>query len=180
MGLNRTHKRNRLLGYDYSQEGWYFVTICTHNREDFFGGIKNGQMVPSEAGKIAERCWREIPSHFPGVELDEFVVMPNHIHLIVSVGARHAWPPQKQEKPPYQRIPVVIGSFKSAVSKLAHSADPLGHFQWQRSYHDHIIRNDDSLNRIRIYIQNNPAQWEKGNDRNHLESHFQIIGKTPK
>lgn len=75
----------RLQSWDYSSPGSYFITICTHGREHFFGAIKNGKMILSEIGKIAERYWREIPDHFSTVRLDEFIVMPNHVHGIIII-----------------------------------------------------------------------------------------------
>ncbi len=88
-------KPNRLKEYDYSNCGWYYVTICTKNNVKHFGRIKNGEMFPNKLGKIAEKCWNEIPEHFPETELDEYVIMPNHIHGIIiidnlNVGTRHA------------------------------------------------------------------------------------------
>ena len=80
-----TIKSTRLEGYDYSQDGMYFVTICTKDREEFFGKIEDGEMVLSKIGKIAEKFWKEIPKHFPFVILDEFVIMPNHVHLIIEI-----------------------------------------------------------------------------------------------
>jgi len=85
MKLSRNRKRNRLKNYDYSNDGHYFVTICTKNRENFFGKIKDQKMFLNEIGKIAKICWLEIPKHFPNVILDEFVIMPNHIHGIIII-----------------------------------------------------------------------------------------------
>jgi REP element-mobilizing transposase RayT len=83
---NKHHRRSiRLRGYDYSQPGTYFITIVTHNRQCLFGEIINGAMVLNEAGFIARKCWLEIPSHFPHAQLDEFIVMPNHIHGIIVI-----------------------------------------------------------------------------------------------
>jgi len=81
-----TIKSARLSNYDYSQNGMYFVTICTKDKEYFFGEIKNGGMVLNDVGKMADKYWREIPVHFPFVKLDEFVVMPNHVHGIVEIS----------------------------------------------------------------------------------------------
>ncbi len=90
------HRRSiRLGGYDYSQPGAYFITLCTHNRQCLFGDVVNGKMVLNGYGKIVEHCWLEIPQHFEHVELDEYVVMPNHIHgiiIIKNVGAIHELP----------------------------------------------------------------------------------------
>ena len=76
----------RKMGYDYTSNGWYFVTVCIKNKEPFFGNIADGKMNLSEIGKIAEKYWREIPKHFPFTELNEFIVMPNHIHGIVGIN----------------------------------------------------------------------------------------------
>src|SRR6056297_3244370 len=83
------HRRSiRLKEYDYSRAGAYFVTICTQNRECLFGGIVNGEMVSNDAGRMVQTVWDEIPLHYPGIEIDAFVVMPNHIHgIVVIVGA---------------------------------------------------------------------------------------------
>ena len=84
---DRHHRRSiRLKGYDYTQAGAYFVTICTHERKCLFGDIVDGNMILNDAGRFAEKCWTEIPAHFPHVALDEFVIMPNHIHGILCIG----------------------------------------------------------------------------------------------
>lgn len=106
MPFNRDiHRRRsiRLPGYDYTSAGAYFITICTQNRQCLFGAIDNGQMRMNEAGRIAEQCWREIPAHFPHTELDELVVMPNHVHGIVwihggDVGAERFFAPTRHIK----------------------------------------------------------------------------------
>nr|WP_315862938.1 transposase [Thermosynechococcus sp. NK55a] len=97
----RHHRRSiRLKGYDYTQPGAYFITICTHDRACLFGEVVEGQMRLNEAGHIAQQCWTDIPNHFPHIQLDEFIIMPNHVHGILvivhhvhHVGARHAVPP---------------------------------------------------------------------------------------
>ena len=155
----RKRKTVRLKEYDYSQAGHYFVTVCAKGRVEWFGHVEDGKMVLNERGVTVERCWNEILRHFPDVDLDAFVVMPNHVHgviIINPVGNRHACSIQRQ----YQKLPVIMGSFKSAVSKWIHTAGPGNKgFQWQKSYHDHIIRNEESLQRVREYIANNPALW---------------------
>lgn len=96
MPLNRQRKPNRLSHYDYSQNGYYFITICTKNREDFFGQIQHATMQLNHLGEIAQTCWLNIPNHFPNTQIDEFIIMTNHVHGIViiqnpsSVGNRHA------------------------------------------------------------------------------------------
>jgi putative transposase len=105
------HRRTiRLQGYDYSQVGAYFITICTHNRECLFGTITDGEMILNEYGRIVQQCWLEIPDHFPHAELDGFMVMPNHVHGIVvitdRVGATHASPLHQM---PNHKTPLPIG-----------------------------------------------------------------------
>ncbi|HBY18700.1 MAG TPA: transposase [Candidatus Marinimicrobia bacterium] len=180
----------RLPGYDYSQPGAYFVTICTQNRECLFGEIVNGEMILNEYGNRVERCWVEIPHHFSHVALDEFVAMPNHVHGVIVivenvgarhvgaryvgaryVGARHAVPPHNSNqcieqfgKPVRGSIPTIIRSFKSAVTKQINEIRQTpGMPVWQRNYWEHIIRDEHELNRIRQYIRNNPMNW-KNND----------------
>jgi len=134
----------RLKGYDYASPGAYFVAICTKNREQSFGMIDGGKMHLSELGKIAESMWREIPYHFENTEIDEFVVMPNHVHGIIWTLNR-----------------AIIRSYKSAVKKWT-TAQGIP-FAWQSRYHDRIIRDDKSLRKIRLYISYNPVNWP--NDR---------------
>jgi len=178
------HRRSiRLKGYDYTRVGAYFVTIVTKNRVCLFGEMVNGEMVANEYGVIVRECWLAIPDHFPHAALDEFIVMPNHVHGIVvlnettTVGARHAVPlhnPTSQQreqfgKPVAGSIATIVRSFKSAVTKRIneHRGTP-GAPVWQRNYFEHIIRSEDSLNRIRKYIAGNPARW--GYDRENLFS----------
>ena len=130
-----------------------------------FGDVVNGRMVLNNSGRMVEKCWNDIPVHFPHVKSDEFVVMPNHVHGIVvidAVGARHAVPlPEQFGKPVSGSIPTVVRSFKSAVTKRINAVrgNP-GAKLWQRNYWEHIIRNESEWNRIREYIRNNPGTWE--------------------
>ena len=106
-------KSIRLKGHDYTQNGAYYVTICTHERKCLFGDIKDGSMALNECGKIADKCWNEIPAHFPHVDLDEYIVMPNHVHGIINivdnigVGANNYSPLQIK-----QTFPPVFNSFR--------------------------------------------------------------------
>ena len=130
----------------------------------FFGTIDDRTMILSETGIITEKLWQEIPAHFPFVKMDKFIIMPNHIHGIIIidnndylVGNRHAC--SSNEKRRYQKIPVIIGLFKSSVTRKINQVQNNCLFQWQKSYYDHIIRNENSLNDIRNYIMNNPLNW---------------------
>ncbi len=163
---NHRRRSIRLQGYDYSQAGAYFVTVCTQNRKCLFGAVIDGEMLLNDCGKIAAECLDEIPKHFPHVEMDEFVVMPNHVHLVVvivdgPVGATHASPlPQPPRGPQPRSIGSIIGSYKSAVTKRVNEIrDTRGAPIWQRNYYEHIIRDENELHRVRRYIESNPACW---------------------
>jgi len=107
--------------------------------------------------QIVQHCWNEIPNHFSNVELDEFIVMPNHIHgiVVIKVGDGHDRPLQNVRQ--QQTLPKVIGSLKSAISNRLHHC--ISDFHWQRSYYDHVIRDDKELNNIRKYVNENPIEW---------------------
>lgn len=177
----------RLQNWDYSWAGAYFITICTQNREHYFGEIKNEKMILSPIGVIADILWYEIPHHAKNVELEAFVVMPNHIHGILIINSNmdndnthivetgHALSlPQTPNKTSIQPITIgqqrfqnigknsissIIGSYKSAVTK--HALRLGFDFQWQTRFHDHIIRDDQSFQKISNYIENNIITWRE-------------------
>ncbi len=172
-------KSARLAGYDYRNEGLYFVTICTKNKFHYFGEIENGNLLLNEIGLIAHTYWADIPQHFNHVSLDEFVIMPDHMHGIICIEEKrkidrpsaetlHATSlPQLDNNqhfcnisPKPNSLSTIIRSFKSSVSKDARKINP--NFEWQSRFYDHIIRDVLSLDRIRNYILNNPANWDKG------------------
>ena len=165
----------RLKNWDYGNNGAYFITICTSNREYFFGEIvlvnDENEMQLNEIGKLAERFWAEIPNHFPFVELGNYVIMPNHIHGILIINKKNIVDDivetlhcnvstvnateaiNKKElmaeiSPKSGTISTIIRSYKSVVTKNAHfiHAD----FEWQTRFHDHIIRNSESFERMQI------------------------------
>jgi len=160
----RNRRSIRLLGYDYSQAGAYFITVCTQGRACLFGDVADGEMQLNDAARMVEQCWHDIPIHFPHVELDEFVIMPNHVHGILmvthDVGAKNVSPLQTPSKPrgTSKTIGSVVRGFKIGVTKWFRENTDV-QTVWQRNYYEHIIRNDESLNRIREYIVNNPLQW---------------------
>jgi putative transposase len=172
-GMGRHHRRSiRLEGYDYAQPGAYFITICTQDRVCLFGDIVDGVMRLNQTGEIVRQCWMAIPEHFPHAMLDEFVVMPNHVHGIIvvgempNVGATHASPlplapPRVRPHGPHrQSVGSIVGSFKSAATRRMNEyRGTSGTTVWQRNYYEHIIRTEDSLDRIRRYIAENPARW---------------------
>ena len=158
----------RLKKYDYAQPGAYFVTVVSQKRMNIFGEIVNGEMHLNQAGKIVEQTWLEIPKHFPNINVDIFIIMPNHIHGIIQimenahVGARHASPLQKPQngvKP--QSIGAIIGSFKSAVTRQLHQTRIINQENiWQRNYYEHIIRDEADTQQIADYIETNPINWQ--------------------
>lgn len=177
---DKHHRRSiRMRGYDYAQEGVYFVTVCAQDRQCLFGEIVDGEIRLNDAGRMVQAVWKELSIHYPGVEGDEFVVMPNHVHgLIVLVGAgpracpdvgpRRACPEkgQPQGVAPTLSLPDVLHRFKTLTTKrYADSVEQLGwipfhHRLWQRNYYEHVVRDEESLDRIRQYILDNPARWE--------------------
>ena len=172
----RQRKPNRLKNFDYSLSGYYYVTICTKNRQHYFGEILDNEMILNDYGKIVHKCCLEIPKHYQNVLLDEFVVMPNHIHGIIVifhhvVGTEYYSVPTRNGR--YGLLSKIIKSFKHVCSKTIRSKCNIHSFQWQRSFYDHIVRNEESLNKIRQYIRENPINWN--NDRNNSAKDVRII-----
>ena len=159
--MNKHSRRpNRLQDYDYSQTGYYLVTICARDRVNYFGGIEKGQMRLNEIGQIVTDCWWAIPEHFHNATLDEFVVMPNHIHgvvIIVGNADLRSLPHANRSK---MYLSKIVHGFKSSVTRTVRKRWGNHSFGWQKSFYDHVIRNDEDLYRVRAYIQNNPLDWE--------------------
>ena len=154
-----------MKGYDYSAVGAYFVTICSWNKRFLFGNILSGEMILNETGEVAHKCWKGIPQHFPHVMIDEYIIMPNHVHgiLVIKggiVGAKN-FSPSKIGAPrgTSKTIGSVIRGFKIGVTKWARQNTSVEHV-WQRNYYEHVIRNEEELNLVRKYIINNPKCWE--------------------
>lgn len=137
------------------------MTICTHNREEYFGEIRGGIMGLNKQGCITAKYWQEIPVHFKNVSLDEWVVMPNHVHgILVINNPNNVETIHELSLRRNMLIPKIIGRFKMQSSKQINIIDKsLGRSVWQRSYYDRIIRNDQELYLVRKYIQNNPLKW---------------------
>jgi len=153
---DKHHRRSiRLKGYDYAQAGAYFVTICTWQHQCLLGEVVDGEMQLNDYGKIAHAHWHNLLQHHQHLELDEFIVMPNHLHGILvltddTTGTkRHG-------------LPEILRGFKTfaarRINKIRHLA---GVSVWQRGYYEHIIRHERALRAIRQYIANNPLSWEK-------------------
>lgn len=162
----------RMQGYDYNQSGAYFVTICAQYRQCIFGQIIDGEMQLNGISEIVVEWWNRIPQHYPFVEIDDFVIMPNHIHGIISwnidVGTGSPRPkknpivgtgiPRPKDAPNLGKI---VGYFKYQSTKYINQLNNTpGKRIWQSRYHDHIIRDEPDLLRLREYIQNNPKKWE--------------------
>ncbi|GBD93135.1 hypothetical protein BMS3Abin05_00718 [bacterium BMS3Abin05] len=170
---NKHHRRSiRLKGYDYSQAGAYFITICTHNRDYLFGDVVNRQMVLNEWGEIIKIEWVKTSQLRANVKLDAFVIMPNHIHGIIVLNnmddcrdtARRvpttAKPHQTEQfgKPVSGSLPTIVRSYKSAVTKRINDLRQTpGAPVRRRNYYEPIIRNENELSKIREYILNNPC-----------------------
>ena len=179
------HRRSiRLQHYDYSQEGYYYITICTKDREHWFGKIFNKEIKLSGVGEIVKKSWIEIPKHFDNVFLDVYVVMPEHFHGIVVIENERNAPcrglinqtPTNQtstkwilQKNPKMVLGKIIRYFKAKTSFMIHKIG-YHNFAWQRNYYEHIIRNEKELYSKRKYIINNPLQW-KLDHKNFLTSH---------
>ncbi len=148
----------RLPGWDYGSNAAYFITICTQNRIQAFGEIANGQMNLTDVGQSAQNCWNAIPEHFPFVILDEFVVMPNHVHGIVVIDQQEPRPSDiNRFGPQSKNLASIVRGYKIGVTKFARQHQIP--FDWQPRYHDHVIRNAQELARIRKYIKENPQNW---------------------
>lgn len=160
------HRRSiRLRGYDYSKAGAYFVTLCTQHRKRLFGDIVNGELRLNDKGQVIVNYWEWLAEAHGYILLDEYVVMPNHLHGIIVItdcrrdeqGTPEPTVPTEKRKP----LGRLIGAFKTAsTNRINRSAAIVGNKIWQRNYWEHIIRNEHELNLIRAYIRNNPAQWE--------------------
>jgi REP element-mobilizing transposase RayT len=173
----------RLRGWDYAGAGWYFVTLCTRNQECFFGEIVEADLQLSTIGDIVAEEWQKTPTIRPNVELDEWIVMPNHIHGIIVIKPASD---ESSRDVPVERLPAersigkretthrvvstkgrlkagslgaIAGQFKSVCTKRIWAAG-FPNFDWQPRFFDHIIRNEKSLKNIRQYIVNNPLKWE--------------------
>ena len=158
---------NRLQGYDYSANGCYFVTICTKNRKPYFGEIvnvtsdmetdNNPSLRKTEIAGIAEKLWLDIPNHFSMVELDEFVIMPNHIHGLLVINRDNTLWQSNQFGRQSQNLGSIIRGFKSTLKRYANKNKI--DFAWQERFYDRIIRNNNELENVRSYIFNNPQNW---------------------
>lgn len=182
---SRERKQMRLKNFDYTHEGAYFVTICVQDRIPYFGKIETGKMRLNAYGKIARQTWLDLPKHYSNCSLGQWVIMPDHVHGIVFLQnfektnlkeGRVSNPPLAK---PFSPTPVfkseksspsksnkqyslseIIRGFKTFSSKTINQTNPLSSFRWQRSFYDHIIRNEKELEKITEYIELNPQNWK--------------------
>lgn len=168
----------RLKNHDYSENGYYFVTVCVKNREYLFGEIENGSMKINEYGTIVKKCWDDLGNHYENLQLGEFVIMPNHVHGIMIID--NDIPIEtgyKQKETGYKPVSTktkkkmmikkhgiseFVRAFKTfssrRINKLRNAQSvPV----WQTRYYDHIIQNEKELSEICDYINNNPLKWEE-------------------
>jgi putative transposase len=182
MDARQIRRSIRLPGYDYSKSGAYFVSICTKDRKCFFGDIANQKMVLNDAGKIVDKWYAELENKFHDIRCDEYIIMPNHSHVIITnigkapVGAdlrvcpdahRNERTSGEHTGSPLHRV---IQWFKTMTTNeyihgvKQHGWTPIPGKLWQRNYYEHIVRNEKELARIREYIRNNPAHWDTDED----------------
>ena len=151
----------RLRDYDYTTPGSYFVTITAVDRTCLFGDITDGEMRLNDAGRIVQTVWRELPSHYPHVPPDAYIVMPNHIHGIIVLSDRNDVGAGFKPAPTRHGIPEIVRAFKTFSARRINEMRCTPRVSiWQRNYFEHIIRSEESLNRIRQYILDNPARWD--------------------
>ncbi|MEA2095216.1 MAG: transposase [Candidatus Cloacimonadota bacterium] len=150
----KKRKKNRLQNYDYSNPGYYYITICIKNFIEYFGEISNEKMKLNDLGKSADSKCHEIPDHYDNIEIEIYKVMPNHIHLIIILNETG----KDSEKKRVGYISTLIKSLKGIITKEIRKTFNIP-FEWQRSFYDHIIRNEKSLYRISSYIKHNELKW---------------------
>ena len=171
MEKKELHRRSiRLQGADYREAGGYFVTICTSQRQEIFGAIENGEVLLSGLGMIVRACLVRIPNHFAHASIREYVVMPNHVQVIIAlgVGARYIVPsyegarsPERFQKPVKGSIPTIVRTFKAAVVRQAGKELGMpGPEIWQRNYFERVLRDGQEYADASRYVVENPLRWE--------------------
>ena len=171
------HRRSfRIPRFDYSGPGVYFVTIVAHGRACRFGHIIKNALQLSAQGRVAEECWRQIPAHFPNVELGAFIIMPNHVHGILALHDREdktssrrgtPWRAPTPDAHPLERfggpisgsLATIMRQYKPSVTRRINGTIGVSGHIWQRGYYEHVIRNDEDWNRIHPYIESNVVNW---------------------
>lgn len=184
----KTHHRKsiRLKEYDYANANWYYITMCTYNKEHLFGKVINNKVVLNDLGKIVKEEWLRTKEIRKNIDIDDYVIMPNHFHGIIIIeynandnaGATRCVAPNNESqnncrdtmhRVPTERtfgssipnsLPTIIGAFKASVTRRINKTLKSHQSTWQRNYYEHIIRNDEDLFRIKKYIELNPLKWQ--------------------
>ena len=166
--MNKIQRKSlRLKNYDYTQNGFYFITICIQNKACLLGEIIDKKMVLNDAGLMIEKIWHEIPRYYEGFLIHEFIVMPNHIHGIIEISSYGSCGRTQGPSPTGLSLSDVVQRFKTLTTNKYIQGVKNYHWKrfdkhlWQRSYYEHIIRNEKTLVEIQTYIINNPINWEK-------------------
>lgn len=164
----KKRKRNRKIGFDYSSNNVYFVTVCTQDMIEHFGRVENDEMVLNEFGEIVDRRIEWLEEKYPYFEIHNHVVMPNHAHILFEINS------VKADGKKIKSVSSLMGAMKTTSSKYIHLAGN-NDFKWQRSFHDHIVRNQSSYDNIYNYISENPKRWKSDihntqNENNYDES----------
>ena len=159
----RDRRSMRLSTYDYTQSGVYFVTICTYRFASLFGRIVDGNVQLNGLGRLVEEEWQRTSVVRPSVDLDQFVVMPNHLHGLLCISdSKVERIPKSSTTMRANSLGSIIAQYKSIVTKRSRSrASSRSWPIWKRNYYDHIVRNERSLERIRTYILENPSRWSE-------------------
>jgi putative transposase len=179
MSSSRSRRSIRLKGYDYSADGAYFITICVRDSECLLGEINDGQMILNQYGSIVRDVWEGLPDRVSDIDLDEYIIMPNHFHAIISIDKS----PESTEihkdldvddiKARRKMIlPKVVGRFKMLAAKAINQSREIEGSFWQRNYYERVIRSEEDCQIVRQYIINNPVQWE-------MDEHY-IVGGSNK
>ena len=173
MQLDAPRRRSiRLRGYDYSNPGAYFITVCTQDRLPLLGEVADCEMAPNRLGEVIQDCWANLPDHYHNLVLDAFIVMPNHVHGViiledettgVGAGFKPALPAAVSRK--RRGVPEIVRSFKTFSARKVNEMRGLpGTPVWQRGFYDHVIRNRRELDRVRAYVMDNPRKWGEDAD----------------
>ncbi|MCX8093838.1 MAG: transposase [Candidatus Goldbacteria bacterium] len=169
----------RLKNWDYSNDGYYFITVCTKNKIPIFGFIKNGEMILNKNGQIIKEIWEELPKHYNNIKLHEIVIMPDHIHGIIEIQNKNVETPLKgvsknciikllqpvsSKKKKYSLSEIIRGFKTFSARKINELEQKVGRTIWQERFYDHIIRNEKEYEYISEYIKNNPIKEHLGNE----------------
>jgi REP element-mobilizing transposase RayT len=179
--MRKKRKALRLQDWNYRKASYYYVTICTGNRKNYFGTIIDNTMYLNPIGRIAEQCWIDIPLHFENSALDTYIIMPNHIHGIIQlmdtihtcrdVAMQRPYEYYSKISPKPKSLSTIVRSYRSAVTKSINKLHPEINFHWQSRFYDHIIRKNIDLNNIRKYIHNNIFEWDNNNENIHKKNY---------